>query len=383
MAALSQRTAALEKAFEVFNETSGALEASYRDLQQTVLSLSTRLEKAQSARLAEYAKSERLSRHLADLLESLPGAIVVLDGDGVIRESNSAATTLLNRPLIGCAWSAIVAREMRQGGSEDGNMQLNDGRWLSLSRRRLGQEPGEVLLLADVTDSRRMSELRKRRERLTEIGEMTARFAHDVRTPLASAILYSSQLDVSSPAQRAVVDKLTARLDDVGRMVNDMLGFAAGGRAVEKPCNVSKLLLDIHGGLDTHGYGDADIRVDAGDDSLTVLANRDALKGAVCNLLTNAVQAGASDTRIVLGAASDGDDALITVRDNGPGIADDVLPQIFEPFFTTRPQGTGLGLAVVRAVAEAHGGRVTVESGAGGTCFTISLPLAGGEAGDA
>jgi two-component system sensor histidine kinase FlrB len=365
----------LQSAFEIFNQQSGMLEQSYRELQQTVASLTRQLKKAQSARLAELVKTERLSRHLSHLLETLPGAIIVLDGDGVIREGNSQASALLNQPLIGCSWATIVRREVRDGGSEDGNIQLRDGRWLSLSRRLLQQEPGEVLLLADVTESRRMSQLRQRQERLTTIGEMTAQFAHQVRTPLASAMLYAAQLDTTTAKQQRAAEKITARLNDLGRMVNDMLGFAAGARPAEEAFEVHGLLTEVQAAIEPQLNAQTEFQVIVEDSRLRVSANKDALKGALLNLVTNAIQACESNARIVLGARGDAEHVQLSVTDNGAGIAADVLPRLFEPFFTTRPQGTGLGLAVVQAVAAAHDGHVSVDSSAEGTQFTIRLPV--------
>lgn len=376
MAATSLKAEQLTSAFEIFNQQSGLLEQSYRELQQTVGTLTRQLKKAQSARLAELVKKERLSQHLTHLLESLPGAIVVIDGDGTIRESNSQATALLNRPLIGCSWATIVKREVRDGGSEDGNIQLRDGRWLSLSRRPLKQEPGEVLLLADITESRRMSQLRQRRERLTTIGEMTAQFAHQVRTPLASAMLYAAQLDTTTAGQQRAAQKITARLNDLGRMVNDMLGFAAGARPSEESFGVCELLTEVQTGIEPLLAAETVLRLAVDDPSLRICANKGALKGALLNLVTNAVQACGTGTRIVLGAKRVGSNVVLTVADNGPGIDEDIRANIFEPFFTTRPQGTGLGLAVVQAVAAAHNGKVSVDSSGNGTQFTLQLPAA-------
>ena len=140
--------AQLQNAFEIFNQQSGLLEESYRDLQDTVESLTCELRTEQSARLTELVKKERLGRRLSELMETLPGAILVIDGSGIVLQQNSQASALLNQPLIGCSWADIVRREVREGGSEDGNIQLRDGRWLSLSRRPLTTEPGEVLLRA-------------------------------------------------------------------------------------------------------------------------------------------------------------------------------------------------------------------------------------------
>jgi two-component system sensor histidine kinase FlrB len=364
----------LQNAFEIFNQQSGLLEESYRDLQDTVESLTRQLKREQSARLTELVKKERLGRRLSELLETLPGAIVVIDGSGIIRQQNSQASVLLNQPLIGCSWAAIVRREVREGGSEDGNIQLCDGRWLSLSRRPLKSEPGEVLLLADVTESRRMAELRQRNERLTAVGEMTAEFAHQVRTPLASAMLYADKLDRSSRANARVADKISAGLHELKRMVNDMLGFAAGARRSQQKISVSGLLNDVAMTLKEQLGTQTELSVSVTDETLSVAANQDALKGALLNLITNADQAGSGQTNILLHGHRFGESVHLCVTDDGPGIPEALRARVFEPFFTTRPQGTGLGLSVVKAVATAHGGEVSVATSGRGTCFTIQLP---------
>ena len=92
------------------------------------------------------------------------------------------------------------------------------------------------------------------------------------------------------------------------------------------------------------------------------------------NLVNNSIQACSGAVSIQLGAVVTAKRVYLTVTDNGDGIPDAAKPKLFEPFFTTRPQGTGLGLAVVRNVAEAHGGEVLLDSGANGTTFAICLP---------
>jgi two-component system sensor histidine kinase FlrB len=364
----------LQNAFEIFNQQSGLLEESYRDLQETVESLTLQLRREQSARLTELVKKERLGRRLSELLETLPGAILVIDGAGIIRQQNSQASALLNQPLIGLSWASIVRREVQEGGSEDGNIQLCDGRWLSLSRRPLRSEPGEVLLLADVTESRHMAELRQRSERLTAIGEMTAEFAHQVRTPLASAMLYADKLDRSSPANARVADKISDGLQELKRMVNDMLGFAAGARRSQQQVSVAGLLNEVAQTLQGQLGESTALRVSVTDAGLMVAANKDALKGALLNLITNADQAGDGKANILLHGHRFGDAIHLCVTDDGPGIPEALRARVFEPFFTTRPQGTGLGLSVVRTVAAAHGGDASVATSVRGTCFTLRLP---------
>ncbi|MEM7432329.1 MAG: ATP-binding protein [Pseudomonadota bacterium] len=374
MVAATDSREQLQNAFKVFTHQSNLLEQSYRDLQGTVSELRRKLDQAQSARLAEVVKHEQLGAHLSHVLDSLPGAIVVLDGSGCIRHCNGQAANFLHRPLIGCSWATVIQREAQADASEGGNIQLRDGRWLSLSRNPLRHESGELLLLADVTESRNLSDIQRRQERLTAIGEMTAKFAHEVRTPLASALLYVAQLDNDSCPQRPAAQKIRARLNDLGRMVDDMLRFAAGTRPAEALVNVYELLTEIQVGTEIECAGSVDVTVDVSDHRLSVRANRDAIKGALSNLVNNAIQACGEGARIRIRAAQVDDRVVLAVRDNGPGIDPDILPKIFDPFFTTRPQGTGLGLSVVQAVANAHGGAVAVTGTAPGTEIQLSLP---------
>ncbi len=374
MAATPANAEALRHAFEVFNRHTDRLEETYRELQEKVESLTRQLAGAQSARLKELVKKERLSRRLADLLESLPGAIIVLDRKGLVRQCNSEAVLLFKKPLIGCSWAAIVRRAVRCAGSEDGNLKLHDGRWLSLSRRPMTDGNGDVLLLSDITESRHVSALRERQVRLSCIGEMTARFAHEVRTPLAAAMLYAEQLDARSEKQAKIVRRISARLTDIGRMVNDMLGFAAGARTTDEIVCVAGLFNSVRTAIEAQLRPGTRLTTTVSDDGLRLPGNPDALKGALLNLLANAEQASGDDAKIALSAERVGEQVLVHVCDNGSGISDEIRPRIFEPFFTTRPQGTGLGLAVVRAVVTAHGGGISVASSERGATFTISLP---------
>ena len=374
MATSSYHPKQLRDNFESFSHRSGLLGDSYRDLQDTVEALTLQLRIAQSARLQELVKKEKMGGRMAALLEALPGGILVLDEQGIVRQQNSKGSELLGQPLIGCSWASIVSREISDGASEDGDIQLRDGRWLSLSRRPLGFESGEVLLLSDIADSRRISELRQRNERLTAIGEMTAEFSHQVRTPLASAMLYAGQLDTSGESQARIAGKILTGLNDLKRMVNDMLGFAAGARADQEQVNVRQLLDEVAESIDGQLSSETTIRVSVTDTDLSVAANKDAIKGALLNLVTNADQASDNGANILLHGHCFGENVHLCVSDDGPGIPEEIQARLFDAFFTTRPQGTGLGLSVVKAVVAAHHGEVTVNSSPLGTSFAIRLP---------
>src|SRR5690606_27436440 len=147
---------------------------------------------------------------------------------------------------LGCPWSDIVRREFRPGRRADGELELHDGRRLSLSRRRLENEPGEILLLTDVTDSRRTADLLHRADRLSALGEMTAKLAHQIRTPLTSALLYAGQLERVHPAAcNGAAPRIAAKLKELALMVDDMLRFVGGVRRSGEVFPVAGLFREI------------------------------------------------------------------------------------------------------------------------------------------
>ncbi len=374
----------LAAAFAAFNETSALLQQSYAELQERVGVLSHELSEARSARLAQLAETERLASRLSSLLAALPGAVVVLDGEGTICDHNDGASALFGTPLTGRAWSTALHDIEASTTDGGGELLLADGRRLSVSARPLDGEAGRIILLTDVTETRRLQGLLERQNRLSAMGEVMARLAHQTRTPLATAILYASQLRRSDlePAAATFTTRLLARLHHLEGMIEDMLCFARGSDGGSTLIEIGALLREAVQDLEAGGHA-ARVTTVAPARPLYVRGNRQALGAAIGNVVANALQF-AEVGRVVVEASGDGDAVDVRVRDDGPGIAPELHERIFDPFFTTRSSGTGLGLAVVRSVAEGHGGEVRVEaSSADGTTFHLRLPQADVEAGAA
>ncbi|MCH8136758.1 MAG: PAS domain-containing sensor histidine kinase, partial [Proteobacteria bacterium] len=332
---------ALEVAFAAFNEQSDLLEECYRALQERIVELTARLRSSQTERHRELLEKERLSNRLSRLLETLPGALLVIDGEGVIFERNNRAAELLNQPLLGCCWSDVVQREFCPNTRVDGDLRLKDGRWLNLFRRPLDSESGEILLLTDVTESRQMTQLLQRHERLSAIGEMTSSLAHQIRTPLSSSLLYLAQIESETTTEekrRENAAKATRCLRDLDNLVNDMLCFAGGARADGESIKVIDLLRDVFSAIEPQLNDCSYVTVEMFDESLTVTGNREALLGAMLNLVSNAIQSGGSSPVVELSALRVEDQICLTVSDNGCGLSAEVRRRMFEPFYTTRPQ---------------------------------------------
>lgn len=234
---------------------------------------------------------------------------------------------------------------------------------------------------ADKAEATRVQQV-KRRQRLATIGESTAAFAHQVRSPLAALLLHASRLEPRDERQAAVAGKIVSGIQELRRMVDDMLGFAAGVGCSRQHVSVADLLHEIRDVLAPQMRPGTRLAVSVTDPMLDAFINRDGVKGALMNLVCNADEASTGKIEILLHAHRFGDTIHLCVTDDGPGIPDGVRSRLFEPFFTTRSSGTGLGLAVVRAVAQAHGGTVKVQSTDRGTSFSLLLPCGAAESPD-
>lgn len=378
----TQRNAELEEAFGVFSQVSERLASSYQALEARITSLTEELAQARAERLREQDKNGRLSNRLQNLLSTLPAGVVVLDGRGVVQEANPAAVELLGEPLHGASWTAVIARAFAPTARDGHEISLRDGRLVSVATRSLGPEPGQIVLITDLTSTRQLQEQLARHQRLASLGEMAASLAHQVRTPLATALLYVSHLNrpqIEESERLRVAEKILSRLRHLEHLVDDMLVFARGDALSQEPIELGPLLHDIQQALEPQlQAGGCRLTFNAEIGDARLLGNREALAGALLNLVTNAIQACGSGGLIELYAACRPNEHIeICVRDNGPGISAELQARIFEPFFTTRADGTGLGLAVVQAVTRAHAGELLLDSAPGaGSTFCLRLPLA-------
>ena len=285
----------LHEAFHAFSEISERLTESYRVLEERVAVLTQELASARSERLQQLAEKELLANRLQQLLDVLPGAVVVLDGNDVIREYNPGAVDLLGESLLGEKWLDVAQRSI-SSLSEDGYYAtLRDGRQIGISSRQLGNEPGRILLLKDDTEIRRLQDTLNRNQRLSAMGEMVARLAHQIRTPLASAMLYVSHVNkpqCNNHTREKYSDRVLDCLRQLDRMVNDMLVFARGGEFTPESISVHALLDDLRKVIEPQlQQNSGKLRVTNKATAPCVEGSRDMLLGVLLNLSTNAMQA--------------------------------------------------------------------------------------------
>jgi len=360
----------LLKAFDQFNQVSGSLSSSFEQLTESVSSLS-------EAYALPVQEQVSMTQHLRALLDAIPGAVIVISAQGQVVDFNLAAKELLGEPLVHELWRDVVNRVFL-AELDQGELRTAAGQQFSISTRPLGYEPGQILLLSDVTQTRQLQRAAQQNLHLMTMGKMMASLAHQIRTPLSSSMLYLSQIvdgQLNEDKSQKFSAKALARIKHIEKMINDMLVFAHGGQFHMSEFSVSLLIDELKEQSQPH-LRQSNLRSNDIDGALLINGNKDALLGALANLVMNALDAAKEKVTISINVELSKQGYLqIKVRDNGSGMKADTLQHLFDPFFTTKTDGTGLGLAVVKSVIESHQGRILVDSSEGeGTEFTIELP---------
>jgi len=353
----------LADAFRQFSQASEALTGAYAGLQTQV---------------------GQLTERLSVLMGALPAGVVVLDRDACVVQANKAVEGMFGAPLAGVDWTAFCATRLI-GTETPGEWQVDHaGETRRVTRVDAPLESGEgrIVLLTDVTEAHHMRLAAERNERLAAMGEMVAGLAHQLRTPLSAALLYTATLvqqEMAPADKERVGTRALERLRHLEKLIRDMLLFARGETLGREPFAICDLVAELTQTLEPVARARG-LRFEAscacGD--TRVVGDRKAIAGALTNLLENAVQVLDAGGTIRFHAENDGVRACFRVADDGRGIDPALQSRLFEPFFTTRPDGTGLGLAIARGVARAHGGDIGIESEPGrGSTFTLTLAMGG------
>jgi nitrogen-specific signal transduction histidine kinase len=280
----------------------------------------------------------------------------------------------------------------------DSNEQLGPWRWrhadsqlsLSVETRRLRSGPaqlGAVAVIHDLTAEQRLQEKQDLVDRATFWADLAASMSHEIRNPLVAIKTFAQLLperfedeDFRKDFNQIVVREID-RLDAIISQINT---FA-------HPPEIALRSIDVRNPLQKgleiarHRFnrnGDVTVETSLPSDLPNVLGDEVALAEAFAHLVANAAEATAEQEkpRITLTAKAIHDDnhtsgVVVTVRDNGTGIAPELKDKIFSPFCTTKPRGMGLGLPIVKRTIFDHHGRVHIDSGTNGTLVSVMLPV--------
>lgn len=255
---------------------------------------------------------------------------------------------------------------------------------ISISAARIANESGEflgqVLMMRDLSEIRRLQDEVRRQEKLAVMGGMAAGVAHEVRNPLSSikalATFFAGQFDDGSESHDAA-KVMVQEVDRLNRVITELLDFSRPTDLKRQACDIGMLISrSIQLVQQDAGNKNIDIYVDTEDDICPAWIDPDRVTQCLLNLLLNAIQSMENGGTLTVKCTSgQADTVTIIVKDTGEGISTEQINKIFDPYFTTKSKGTGLGLAIVQKIIEAHGGRIEVHSATGeGASFLMSVP---------
>ena len=370
-------------------------------------------------REASASALEQRDAHLRSIFETAPEAMIVIDEKGVIQSYGAAAERMFGwRPseVLGRNVSMLMPEPYRtqHDGYLSRYLQTGEKRIIGIGRVVVGERKdgtvfplelavGEVKsgdaryftgFVRDLTE-RQEREARVRElqaevvhiSRLSAMGEMASALAHELNQPLSAIANYMSGakrlLERAEGRDVRVAEALdkageqALRAGDIIRRLRDFLARGEGERTVE---SLAKLVHEACG-LALLGAKESGVAVTYEIDPHLdrVLVDRVQIQQVIVNLVRNAVDAMQEVERreLLVSTSVDGDMAMVTVADTGPGLDPVAAERLFQPFVTTKPTGMGIGLSISRTIVEAHGGRIWSEpKPGGGALFRFTVPLA-------
>ncbi len=379
----------LTRAFELFTQKTSRLEKAYGLLKRRFASVNLELEET--------------NHYLKNILEHMTQGLVFVGADGKVKTFNGAAEQILGlshddvlekkfddvfpaAPLGFSVDQAIASGTVPEWSSvtldrPQGICHLEVTATLVHSTNGEGQ--GVLLLLRDTTELQNWKRIADRNDRMKELGEMAASVAHEIRNPLGGikgfAALLVRDLD-SVPDSRRMAQQIVDGAEDLNRLVTNILHYsrplALELRKIDLSTFIDEVVLLVE--MDSQMAKGVTIEKKLSERPFYLTVDRDALKGALLNLLINAAQAMPNGGTTTVALERNDGEVTLTVSDQGIGIPEEQLEKIFSPFFTTKHEGNGFGLSEVYRVAQGHGGTVEVASEVGlGTKFTLTFPSAG------
>ena len=353
----------LKGAFEMFVQASQALELQYAFLQEKVEQLNTDLVIA--------------NERLRFVLNALPSAVLVIE-DQLISHFNVAAKELFPDLVPGQPWR-IPETWQRGSGPDEFLFNSPKRRMRTLHVKRADTAQRSIIQIQDITANLQKLEESERIDRLAAMGQMTAGIAHQIHTPLATALLYAAHLTNQGlpPSKRKeFAKKLQNRLIHLKKVASEMLQFVRVKPPNVTPVSLAELISESYQIIDGLLQSKQQLIIkDLDAPDAKVLIDRQSVVSAFVAILENAIQSSPIGATIVVKSCVDGANVKISLTDQGPGIAAEMLECLFEPFATNRNTGTGLGLAIALTAVRAHRGDINANNlPEGGAQFTISLP---------
>lgn len=393
----------LARAFLTFTQAAGSLEKSYTQLQGEVTRLHAELQRTNYELERSVEENARVRGYLSRVLESLPCGVLVVNAGEKIEIINPEARRLLQfdpqyssgngthlpLPLVQTLRDLPGNKPISE--QEHSVAGVSGNRVIGISRANVSETDGiaggTILILRDITEQKRIAAEREAARRSHALAEVATVLAHEIRNPLGSLELFTGLLADATghmPETRQWVTHLQAGLRGLSATVNNVLQFHSEPSAQMLLTDLGRLLNETVDFLQPlarqRGH---QVKIENLVGKVPAQADANRLKQVFLNLSLNAFRAmppgGELRVRVAWAPQFPGELAQIDFRDQGRGLAPELLERIYEPGFTTTPGSPGLGLSVCKNVIEQHGGEIRVHSKPQqGSTFSIFLPVCSG-----
>ena len=332
------------------------------------------------------------------LVKNMPIGLIAMDEQGKIATCNEKAQAVLKAScsdslgrealtLLPAPLQKILAELPASGGFLERDIQLTSAQgkeqiWEAIAAGLMdeGIPAGRILLLRDVTNIRQLENEVTRSRHLNSIGSLAAGVAHEIRNPLSSIkgfAVYLKERLAGNKEDEETADIMIAETERLNRVIGQLLEFARPlALKKEKVQFVDLVQHTIKLIAADAKKNKISVEIDAAEEMPLVEVDPDKIKQVLLNIFLNCLAAMKDGGKLTIELALKTDNLNVIISDNGAGINESDIPKIYDPYFTSKPAGTGLGLAVVQKIMEAHGGRINVESIVGqGTRVSLHFPL--------
>jgi len=341
-----------------------------------------------NAQLYQESEAERVK--LETILTQSESGVIVLDPDNRVVLLNRAARQIygVEGDVAGRSLAEVVEDPRllalaRVGGEAPRREELEvpDGRVFS-AQRSVIPAVGQAIVMHDITHLKELDRIK---------SEFVTTVSHDLRSPLTAILGYVELIERAGPVneqQREFIRRVRLSVEQMTRLVTDLLDLGRIEAGLDTTREVTPLSVLARYALDGLRHA-AEVKrqtltTDLPDDLPMVRGDPYRLRQMIGNLVENAIKYTPVDGRVMVAAAAEGEQVILRVSDDGPGIPAADQPYIFDKFFRASnvsddSGGTGLGLSIVKSIVESHQGRIWVDSQLGrGTTFTVVLPRAEG-----
>lgn len=335
-------------------------------------------------------KAVRMEAYNENILQSVPSGVISIDNAMRIKSVNQAAERILGiaakeaiderfdnvftEPLITLLTEEkTVSREECAYATKD-----NRNIWLGITSSKLknasGEQIGLIFVFTDLTDIKQLRAQVELKQRLSQLGEMSAGIAHELRNSMSVISGYAKLLGRKvDDTVKPTVHSIMTEIQHMNRIISELLSFARPTDLSMGRVQLNELIGQI---VDSSAEDRERVKITVrGVNGLCVNADEILLKQALSNIVVNAIEAMPDGGTIDITMKEVHDRVEIEVKDSGSGIPEDIRQKIFLPFYTTKEEGIGFGLALVQKIIVSHGGSIEVHSKGGeGSAFVISLP---------